>query len=145
MAIRRTTRSPTSRELGGGVTVMGSGATAGFAFWRDAMAWQRRVDRALRPLGLTHTQVLVLSSLDSAFRRAGEAVSQAAIAAEAGLDKVTVSAVLKALDSHGFINRDVGVDRRAWRIVITPSGRRVLASAIPALEEASSALPRRAR
>jgi DNA-binding MarR family transcriptional regulator len=108
------------------------------------MAWQRAVDRALRPLGMTHTQVLVLSALDSAFKRAGEAVSQAAIAAEAGLDKATVSAVLRAVELRGLISRDLAYgDRRLWRIVMSSKGERALASAIPLLEEASSAIPRR--
>lgn len=127
-------------------TVMGSGALAGFALWRAAMAWQRGVDRALRPLGLTHTQALVLSALDVTFKRTDEAVSQSAIAAEAGLDKVTVSTVLRTLDSRGYISRDIAFgDKRVWRIAPTQKGERVLASAVPLLEEASSVLPQRRR
>jgi DNA-binding MarR family transcriptional regulator len=120
-------------------TELGPRARAGFALWRDAMAWQRAVNRALKKLGLTHTQFLVLSALDAAFKRSGEAVTQAAIAEEAGLDKVTVSTVLKTLDSRSLISRDVGHDdRRSWRIMITSSGERVLASAVPLAEEAGA-------
>ncbi|HTJ82097.1 MAG TPA: MarR family transcriptional regulator [Polyangiaceae bacterium] len=109
------------------------------------MAWQRSVNRALRPLGLTHTQALVLSALDAAFKRAG-AVSQAVISAEAGLDKVTVSTLMRTLESRGLVDRDVGFgDDRVWRVMITTKGERLLASAVPLLEEASSVLPRRGR
>jgi DNA-binding MarR family transcriptional regulator len=95
---------------------------------------------------MTHTQVLVLSALDAAFKRADEAVSQAVIAAEAGLDKATVSTLMRALESRGFVDRDVGFgDDRVWRVMITTKGERVLASAVPLLEEASSVLPRRPR
>jgi len=140
MATRRTTRNTTA------ATAMGLGAVAGFSVWRVAMAWQRSVDRALRPLGLTHTQVLVLSALDTAIRRADEAVSQAAVAAEAGLDKVTVSTLLRALEKRGFVYRDVGFgDKRVWRVHHTAKGERALASAVPLVEKASSVLPRRGR
>jgi DNA-binding MarR family transcriptional regulator len=110
------------------------------------MAWQRSVDRALRPLGLTHTQALVLSAIDAACKRERDALSHVAIAAEAGLDKVTVGAVLRTLDSRGYISRDIAFgDRREWRIYLTAKGERILASAVPLLEEASSVLPRRGR
>jgi MarR family transcriptional regulator, organic hydroperoxide resistance regulator len=135
-----------SRKTRPTTSVLGSGAIAGFALWRLAMAWQRSVDRALRPLGLTHTRLLVLSALDSASKRVGEQVSQAAIAAEAGLDKVTVSTVLRALESRGLVGRDVGFgDDRMWHIMLTSKGERVLASAVPLVEQASSVLPRRGR
>src|SRR5215831_764349 len=88
-------------------TTMGPGALAGFALWRDAMAWQREVNRALRSSGLTHTQVLVLSALDSASRRTQEAISQSTIASAAGLDKVTVSAVVRALEARQLVDRNI--------------------------------------
>jgi DNA-binding MarR family transcriptional regulator len=117
---------------------MGPGALAGFALWRDAMAWQRRVNRGLRGLGLTHTQVLVLSALDSASKRAAEGVSQSSIAHVAGLDKVTVSAIVRALEAHGLVDRGVtSGDARAWNVVLTRKGRQALSSAVPLLEEAS--------
>lgn len=119
---------------------MGPGALAGFALWRDAMAWEREVNRALRGLGLTHTQVLVLSALDSASKHAEEAVTQASIARDAGLDKVTVSAIVRALETRGLVDRGVTFgDRRAWRVILTRKGTQALASAVPLLEEASNA------
>jgi DNA-binding MarR family transcriptional regulator len=117
---------------------MGPGALAGFSLWRDAMAWGRRVNRALRGSGLTHTQVLVLSALDSASKREGDAVTQSAVAAEAGLDKATVSAVVRTLEVRGLVDRGAGSgDARAWRVILTEKGSRVLASALQLVEQAS--------
>jgi len=142
-----TDRRPTStdgRQAPHRATELGPSARAGFTLWRGAMAWERDVNRALRHLGLTHTQLLVLSALAGAFKRADEAVSQAAVAAEAGLDKVTVSTVLRNLESRGLVDRDVGYgDRRSWRVIITSSGERTLASAVPIVEEVGAAHRRR--
>lgn len=125
---------------------MGPGALAGFALWRDAMAWQRAVNRALRSSGLTHTQVLVLSALDSASRGVEGAISQSAIAREAGLDKVTVSAVVRALEGRGLVDRGItDDDARAWRVVMTRKGALLLATAVRLVEEASSVLRSRQR
>ena len=127
-------------------TALRPGAMAGFALWRVAMAWQRGVNRALRPLGLTHTQALVLSALDVALKRAGEPVSQAQIGAEAGLDKVTVSTLMRVLESRGLVDRDIGFgDDRLWHVIMTTKGERLLASAVPLLEKASAVLPQRGR
>lgn len=50
--------------------------------WLDAMLWQRRLHRALRPLGITHTQILVLQGAALALREQRDAVSLADIATE---------------------------------------------------------------
>jgi DNA-binding MarR family transcriptional regulator len=125
---------------------LGKAALAGYARWRDAMQWQRAVDRALRPLGLTHTQLLVLSALDAACAREDETegVSQAAVAKEAGLDPATTSAVLRTLERRGLTGRDVPFDdRRSWCVAVTSRGERVLQSAATLAEEASASVARR--
>jgi DNA-binding MarR family transcriptional regulator len=104
-----------------GAVRLGVGALAGFSLWRHA------------------TQLLVLSALDSASRREADAVSQAVIAKEAGLDPVTTGSVLKALETRGFATRDVGFgDKRAWRVRLTREGARVLEAAAPLVEAASA-------
>lgn len=127
-------------------TALGPGALAGFALWRDAMAWQREVNRALRTSGLTHTQVLVLSALDSASKGVEGAISQSTIAREAGLDKVTVSAVVRALEARGLVDRSItSEDARAWRVIVTRKGALALAAAVRLVEEASTVLRARSR
>jgi DNA-binding MarR family transcriptional regulator len=127
-------------------TAIGPGALAGFALWRDAMAWQRAVNRALRSLGLTHTQVLVMSALDSASKGTEGAVSQSIIAREAGLDKVTVSAVVRSLEGRGLVDRGMtDGDARAWRVILTRKGAVALGAAVRLVEEASTVLRSRQR
>jgi len=112
---------------------------AGFALWRDAMRWQRGVDRAVRALGLTHTQLLVLAALERAFLRADDAVSQTVIAAEADLDPVTTSTVLRTLEQNGLVDRGITFgDKRAWRVILTSRAERLLETAAPLMEEASA-------
>jgi DNA-binding MarR family transcriptional regulator len=123
---------------------LGPGALAGFALWRQAMAWQREVNRALRSSGLTHTQLLVLSALDSASKSADDPVSQSVIARAAGLDKVTVSALIRALEARELVNRSItSGDARAWRVVLTRKGTLALASAARLVEQASTVVRQR--
>jgi DNA-binding MarR family transcriptional regulator len=91
------------------------------------MRWQRGINAALRPVGLTHTQFLVLSSLARTGRAAGDAVAQRTIADLAGLDASTTSGVLKTLEGRGLVDRSpTDRDGRAWRVIVSPSGRKML-------------------
>ncbi|HVU00639.1 MAG TPA: helix-turn-helix domain-containing protein [Polyangiaceae bacterium] len=122
---------------------LGSSALSHYGKWRDAMRWQRSLDRALRSLSLTHTRLLVLASLDTAIRRADDAVPLSAIAEEAGLDRGTASSVLQSLEKLGLVDRG-GVnseDQRALRVWITRKGERVLDAAVPLAEAAAAATP----
>jgi DNA-binding MarR family transcriptional regulator len=116
---------------------LGRDATAGFSLWREAMRWQRGINAALRPVGLTHTQFLVLSSLAQAVR-AERAVVQRTIADLAGLDESTTSGVLKTLEARGLVDRrPTDVDGRAWRVVVSASGQKVLRQSGPLVTAAA--------
>jgi DNA-binding MarR family transcriptional regulator len=105
------------------VRTLGKGAQAAYARWREAMRWQRAVDKALRPLGLTHTQLLVLSAASHAFDDELDGATQASIAQAAGLDRVTTAAVLRNLESRGLVSRDIiDGDRRSWSVAPTSRG-----------------------
>lgn len=117
---------------------LGKAATAGFSLWREAMRWQRGINAALRPVGLTHTQFLVLSSLARAGRAAGDAVAQRTIADLAGLDESTTSGVLKTLEGRGLVDRSpTNGDGRAWRVVVSPSGQKILRRSGPLVTAAA--------
>jgi DNA-binding MarR family transcriptional regulator len=118
---------------------LGKAALVGYARWREAMRWQRAVDKALRPLGLTHTQLLALAAVSHAFDDEIDGATQASIARAAGLDRVTTAAVLRTLESLGFVRRDiVHEDRRSWSVSATPRGERTLASAASLVERVSA-------
>jgi DNA-binding MarR family transcriptional regulator len=119
---------------------LGKRAQAGYARWREAMRWQRTVDQALRPLDLTHSQFLALAAVSDAFDEEIDGATQASIARAAGLDRVTTAAVLRALESKGFLSRDiVHGDRRSWSVGVTALGERTLASAASVVERVSTA------
>ncbi len=109
------------------------------------MRWQRAIDAALRPLGLTHTQYLVLEVAAAASRAQGDAISQLTIAASAGLDPATISVLVRKLESRGLLDRDVDAsDRRRWRVLLTQRGRALLKKATPFVEATATELvPRR--
>ncbi len=97
-------------------TKMRAATERGFDAWRAAMRWQRSVDQALRPLGLTHTRFLVLSAAAQACHEQKDAVAQVLIAERAGLDAATTSGIARRLERDGLIDRGPdGVDARHWR------------------------------
>ncbi|MBK7579660.1 MAG: MarR family transcriptional regulator [Myxococcales bacterium] len=102
------------------------------------MRWQRLLDRALAPVGLTHTQYLVLLSAAAAQADYDDAVPQRAIAERAALDEATTSRLVASLCERGLLDRGPTVgDRRAWRVIITRLGTRLLGRARP-LADASA-------
>ena len=116
----------------------------GFALWQAAMRWQRAIDAALRPLGLTHTQYLVLASAARAIREQRDAVAQFAIAESAGLDSATTSILIRRLESRGLLDRDIdGTDGRRWRVLLTQRGRSTLEKATALVEATAAEVPPR--
>ena len=118
-----------------------SPAARGFALWQAAMRWQRGIDAALHPLGLTHTQYLVLASAARAIREQNDAVAQFTIAESAGPDSTTTSALMRKLACRGLVDRGIdGFDGRRWRVLLTARGRSVLAEASAVVEAAATEL-----
>lgn len=107
------------------------GATVGHLVWTLSMRWRAAVDRAVAPLGLTHAQYTVLSSLRAA-GRTGPDPTQRELADHVTLDAVYVSKLLLALERAGLVERRPDpVDRRAVRVALTATGRSVADRAIP--------------
>jgi DNA-binding MarR family transcriptional regulator len=108
----------------------------GFQLWRAANAWQRSINEALDPLGLTHVQFVLLASLSRIYRADGD-VTQAALAREAGTDEMMTSQVARLLEARGLIERRAHpTDARAKSISMTESGAKILARAIDLVMEA---------
>ena len=103
------------------------------------MKWRVAVDRAVAPLGLTHAQYVVLSSL-SFLERDGHRPTQRELADHTGLEPLYTSKLARALDAEGLVRRDRDpVDTRAIRLALTDRGREVVQ---PAITEASKLLDR---
>ena len=114
-----------------GVPAEAGGPFASPGFWlhRSAQAYLRALDAALRPLGLTHTQVQVLAALTWLTRR-GEAPSQQQVADVAGIDRMLTSRVLQVLEGRGLLQREGDPrDARAKRPVPTADGSALVSRA----------------
>ena len=109
-----------------------------FAAQRAARALARRFDEALSPLGLTSGQFSLLTSLNQP-----EPPSMGSIAALLVMDRTTLTANLKPLEQRGFVEIAIDpADRRVRRLILTPTGRRVLQSALPIWQETHGEIDR---
>ena len=97
---------------------------------RAARAIARRFDAAFRPLGLTNGQFSLLAGLNLPEPR-----PMAPVARLLGMDRTSLTAMLKPLEARGVVSVEVDPeDRRGRRIGLTAKGRRLLARAVPIWE-----------
>src|SRR2546429_9237441 len=75
----------------------GPGESPGFLLWKISNAWQRRQRTALQPYGLTHSQFGGLAT--ATWFAASETLTQARISQLSGIDPMTTSQVLAALET----------------------------------------------
>ena len=117
----------------------GPEASPGFLMWRAALAWQRDIAAALEPVGLTHSQFVLLACTQW-LEEQGDGASQVMIAAQAGMDVKTASQVLRRLERAGLVSRQPDPkDARARIVTTTAVGREVGASATHLVEDADEA------
>ena len=89
---------------------------------------------ALQPYGLTHSQFVVLAT--ATWFGAQEILPQARISQLSGVDPMTTSQVLRALEAASLIRRaDHPRDPRAKAITVTRAGRDLVRRAIVVVEE----------
>ena len=106
---------------------------------RAARALARRFDEALRPLGLTHGQFSLLNALNRAEPPVIGDVADLLV-----MDRTTVTTNLKPLRRRGLVRVEVDRgDRRNRRLVLTPSGQGLLATAAPLWRHTHKATERR--
>lgn len=117
----------------------GPEASPGFLMWRTALAWQRDIAAALEPVGLTHSQFVLLACTQW-LEAQGDGASQVMIAAQAGMDVKTTSQVLRRLERAGLVLRQQDpTDARARIVATTAAGRDVGARATRLVEDADEA------
>ena len=99
--------------------------TPGFLVWRLSTKWRTAVDRAVGPLGLTHAQYSLISSLLAMHER-GLKPSQRELADHTGLEPLYVSKLARALEADDLIRRVADPDdSRAVRLSLTTEGHAV--------------------
>ena len=105
---------------------------------RAARAIARRLDEALRPIGLTNGQFSLLMSLNRP-----EPPTIGSVAALLAMDRTTLTASLKPLERRGLVQVVVDTaDRRSRRLILAPAGRVLLAEAMPVWEREHAAIGR---
>ena len=103
----------------------------GFVMWRVVHRYQREVDQALRPLGLTHLQFVALA-LVAWTARTGETATQSELATLGDIHPMQVSNVVKALERNGLVTRTPSPNNAlAKRVAITAKGLEALRAALP--------------
>ena len=117
----------------------GPEASPGFLMWRAALAWQRDIAAALEPVGLTHSQFVLLACTQW-LEEHGDGASQVMVATQAGMDVKTASQVLRRLERAGLVSRQPDPkDARARIVTMTAAGRDVGARATRLVEDADEA------
>ena len=90
---------------------------------------------ALRPLGLTHVQFVLLASAWWLTQVADEKPTQRRLAEHAATDPMMTSQVLRILEGRGLVTREVDPDdSRALRLAVTEPGTRLALEAIRVVE-----------
>jgi len=116
----------------------GPAESPGFLLWKISNAWQRRQRDALQPYGLTHSQFVMLAA--ATWFGAAETLTQARLAQLTGIDPMTTSQVLRALEAAALIKRgDHPTDPRAKAITVTRTGRELARKAVVVVEENDAA------
>ena len=105
----------------------------GLLLWQVTNRWQAAQRAALRPLGLTHVQFVLLASLT--WLRSGGTVSQRDLADHAATDPMMTSQVLRALEGRGLVERTRDPDdHRARSVTVTRAGRALANRAVVVVE-----------
>ncbi len=102
-------------------------------------AWTRHLDAALRPLGVTHLQFLVLDYIALCHQH-GEIPSQVRIAALMQLDPMMISKILRLLEARGHVRRSPHPDDpRANALYLTATGSALVQAGSPIARAAHAA------
>lgn len=97
--------------------------SAGFWLHQTALAWRSELDARLRPLGLTHTQFMLLASAGWLEYLHGPP-TQREVAEQAGADRMMTSKIVRTLEGRGLLTRRAHeTDARAVRVALTTTGR----------------------
>jgi DNA-binding MarR family transcriptional regulator len=115
-----------------------AGRSAGFLLWHASLRWQRRITEVLSPMGITHVQFALVSTVWW-LGKDGYPPRQREVAEHAGIDPAMTSQVMAVLIERGWVVRGIDpVDARASRLYVTDSGREVAERAVVALDKAEA-------
>ena len=98
----------------------------GFLLWQVTNLWQRRIRESLRVVGLTHTQFVLLASILWFSEHERSIINQTRLSAHSKIDVMTVSTVLRTLQSRGLLKKKPhNTDSRAYMIELSSAGKKI--------------------
>lgn len=107
----------------------------GLLLWQLTNQWQRQQRQALTKLGLTHAQFVVLAGVLWLSSLPDNTVTQKQVSEFSKIDKMSMSDLVATLVQKKMLKRmPHDKDKRAYSLVLTDKGRRVVVKAIPVVE-----------
>lgn len=129
-------KKPSAKQLP--TKFRGPDESPGFLLWKLSNAWQRQQRAALKPFDLTHAQFVLLAT--TAWHQGSEPLTQARISELSGVDAMTTSQLLRALETAGLVQRVAhSSDPRAKVITATEAGQAKARLAVKAVEAVDQA------
>ncbi|HUK75764.1 MAG TPA: MarR family winged helix-turn-helix transcriptional regulator [Nitrososphaerales archaeon] len=108
----------------------------GFLLWQVTNSWQRRIRRALKGVGLTHVQFVLLTATDW-LSDAKLPTTQSNVARFAHTDVMMTSQVTRTLEGKGLVVVEENPsDARAHTLRVTPAGKKLVRAALELVEDA---------
>jgi DNA-binding MarR family transcriptional regulator len=105
----------------------------GLLLWQVTNRWQAAQRAALKPVGLTHVQFVLLASLS--WLDVEGPVTQKLLADHTAADAMMTSQVLRALEERGLVLRKPHPDdKRARALTVTEEGRALANRAVVVVE-----------
>ncbi|NKY96019.1 MarR family winged helix-turn-helix transcriptional regulator [Gordonia sputi] len=115
-------------------------SSPGLLLWRVTLQWQRRITAVLKPLGLTHVQFVLLTSVWWLTSEGGEQPSQRRVAEFAGTDVMMTSQVLRTLEEKHLVERHTDPnDGRSKILTVTSAGSDLAKRAVQEVEATDAA------
>ncbi|GHT01216.1 MarR family transcriptional regulator [Synergistales bacterium] len=111
-----------------------AGASTGLIFIRAYNKWHTTIKNALRKLGITHPQFVVMTVLNF-LSQSDDFVSQTNVARMADMDVMSVSQILRTLEAKGYLARmENPNDTRANALRLLDKGQEAIRLALPVVE-----------
>ncbi len=102
----------------------------GYLLWQVSKLWQRRLNAALKGLGLSSTQAIILINVPR-LTREKRTVTQMLLAEVTKIDRMTLSQSIRTLERNGLVKRiTASSNKRANHVELTPTGGKVAMQAL---------------
>src|SRR3954467_3426438 len=100
--------------------------STGFLLWQVTNLWQREIKKALEKYALTHSQYVLLASIQWLTLN-NQDVTQILLSSHTKIDPMTTSTVLRNLQTRGLLQRqEHSTDTRAKTVGLTESGKKII-------------------